>query len=311
MALSTESLKPGTPLATNLPRGVGLMLAGYLSTSCLDLTAKFLVDRVPLAELVWMRYLVHFVLVCLVFGRGQPVAALVRSRRPALQLVRSAALLTSTICAFAGLHYMQVADSSAIMFASPLIVVALSVPMLGEQVGWRRWAAVGVGFLGALVIVRPGAGGIGWPALFPLGSAVAISFYQLLSRRLAGIDSSATTNFYTALVGAGAASLAVPFLWQGPTLLEAALLTAAGLFGGIGHIAITIAYRHAAASVLAPFVYAQLLWAAIGGILLYDQWPSVTTIAGALLVMGAGLFVFLREQALARRAAADGAAGAS
>ncbi len=291
-----------TALTTDLPRGVALILLGYLATSCLDLTTKYMIERLPLAELVWARYLVHFLLVAAMFGRGRPMRLLVQSRRLSLQLFRSAMLLASTMCAFAGLHYMQVAESSAIMLGAPLLVVALSVPLLGEQVGWRRWAAIGIGFLGALVIVRPGGGGVGWPAVFPLGSTVAITFYQIASRRLAGIDSSATTNFYTASVGAAAATLALPLFWQTPPLRESVLLVAMGVFGGLGHIAITIAFRHAPASVLSPFTYVQLLWAIIGGILLYDQWPSSATLAGSGLVMGAGLFVFLREQALARAA---------
>jgi drug/metabolite transporter (DMT)-like permease len=211
--------------------------------------------------------------------------------------VRSALLLASTAIFFVALRYLPVANATAIAFLSPLIVTALSVPLLGERVGPRRWAAVLVGFLGVLVVVRPGFG-LQWPALLPALVATCLGLYQIATRVLARVDDTSTTIFHTAVVGTVASLIAIPFYWQAPTLPELALLILLGSLGAAGHMLIVHAYRYAGASVLSPFIYTQLVWATAGGYLIFDQFPDPVTLVGATLIIGSGLYVYLRERAL-------------
>lgn len=292
------------PAAGDATRGMLLMLCATLCFALLDLQAKHLATRMSPVEVAWARYFGNVVLVALIFlpGRG---LSLFRTRRPWLQLFRSLLLIFCTLVFFTAIAYMPLADAVALTFVAPLFVTALSVPLLGEKVGPRRWAAVAVGLAGALIIVRPGLGVMHWAAGLVLAMTFAYALYQICTRMLSGVDDPVTTLFYSALVGAVLLSLAVPFVWTTPaTWADAAMLLGTGLCGGFGHYLLIRAYAYAEAAALAPLHYASLLWTTIGGLLVFGDFPDAWTFAGAAVLIGAGVYVFRRERALSREAVA-------
>jgi len=191
---------------------------------------------------------------------------------------------------------MPIADAVAIAFIAPLIAVGMSVLLLGERVGPRRWSAVVVGFVGMLIIIRPGAGVLQWTVVFPIGMATFYALYQVVTRMIRGSADPLNALFYTALVGAVAASLVVPFFWEMPTLRQAAMLVGIGLMGGIGHWFIIMAYERAEVSAVAPFAYTELIWAVVLGYLVFGEFPDLYTFIGAGVIAAAGLYVLYRER---------------
>ena len=186
-------------------------------------------------QVVWARYFFAFVLT-LVFANPVNRPGLMRTNRPFFQIGRSALLLLSTVLNLIALHWLQLDEALSILFATPFLVAALCVPLLGEWVGWRRWTAIIVGFCGVLVVARPGIGGLHPAALLTLGSTVCYAFYVIATRILSRSDSSDTTQFYTSLVGAVAMSLVVPFVWTKPeSWFIAGLMVLIGALGGVGH----------------------------------------------------------------------------
>jgi drug/metabolite transporter (DMT)-like permease len=184
------------------------------------------------------------------------------------------------------------------MFLTPILVTALSVPLLKEHVGLRRWIGVGIGFLGALVVVRPWQGGTEmflWGAILLLVAALLNANYQIITRKVRLYDEPMTSLFYTAMAGAVATTLIVPWYWQAPAPTDWLLLVSTGLAGGVGHLCLIQALRFAPASVVAPFSYSSLIWAALFGWLFFAEWPDAGTWLGAALIIGGGLYIFHRE----------------
>jgi drug/metabolite transporter (DMT)-like permease len=225
-----------------------------------------------------------------------------RTRRPWLQLGRSALLLASTVLNFFALRYLQLDEAVSIIFCTPFIVAALGGPMLGEWIGWRRWTAIVVGFAGILLVTRPGAGGIHPAALLVVGAAICYALYSISTRVLARSDSDATTNFYSNLVGAAGISVAVPFYWtaQGDPLVIV-LMCSMGLFSGFGHFLLVRAHRLTPAGVLAPFIYTEIVWMIALGFLVFGDVPSRWTLAGAAIVILSGLYLLYRERVMGPR----------
>ena len=278
--------------------GIALLLLTVTTFTCLDTTAKYLTRSLPVAEIVWARYVFHTALLVLAlpFLGGSPR---LRTRRLGLQVVRSLFLLLATAFFFSSLKYLQLVEAASIGFVSPLIVTALSVPILGERVGPRRWAGVGAGFLGVLIITRPGMGVMHWAAALPLGMAFFYACYQVATRGLSSTDHTVTTLFYTAAVGAAVTSLVVPFFWVWPAPGEWMLMGLLGVFGGTGHLLLIRAFRYAEASLLAPFNYFTIVTSTAAGYLVFRQLPDAWTFAGAGVVIASGLYVFQRERRLA------------
>ena len=234
----TEAARP-----TDAPlRGVLMMCFAVLCFTTMNTFIKELRGDLPVVELIWGRYFFHFALILVLFPRRIPT--LLKSDDKGLQIARSVLVLLATACMFIALGFMPLADAVAITFAGPLLIVALSVVLLRETVGPRRWAAVIVGFIGVLVIIRPGAGVFQWAALLPVGVAFFYALYQIITRHLSHRSDPLNMLFYTALVGALAMSAIVPFDWQAPTLEQWLMLAAAGFLGGLGHYAIIKAYEH-------------------------------------------------------------------
>ena len=269
---------------------------------CLNASAKYLGRSYSTVEIVWARYAGHFAyMIVAFFPRRGP--ALFYTQRLGIQVLRSALLVSATGVYFTALHYTDLPTAAAISFVSPLMITALSFMMLGEPVGPRRWAAVIVGFIGALIILRPGAGAVHLASFLVLISAACNALYQILTRSLAARDSAETSNTYIAVVGFVLASLAVPFFWQTPrSAVDLLLFVGLGIFGGFGHYFIVKALEWGPAAVIAPFNYAQLLGAVAIGYAAFAEWPDLGTWIGAAVIIGSGLYILYREHTLQRRA---------
>ena len=255
----------------------------------------------PVPEIVWARYAFHLVLIMAFFPWRVPT--LLASTRKGMQVLRSVLMLGATVCMFFAVRAMPLADAVAIGFITPLLVVGLSVAILKERVGIRRWSAVIAGFVGMLIIIRPGAGALQWAALLPVAMAVFYAFYLIVTRLIRESADPLNALFYTALVGAVAASLVVPFHWRTPTPLDGLLMAGTGLFGAIGHYAVIKAYEIVEVSAVAPFSYTELIWATLVGYLAFGDFPDTWTFAGASIIIGAGLYVIHRERRLGSAAA--------
>jgi drug/metabolite transporter (DMT)-like permease len=274
--------------------GILWMLVTTLFFVSLDATAKFLVARYPVLEVVWARFVFHMLFVLIMLAPRLREHA--GSARPWLQLVRSLLLLMATLCFFSGVGMMPLAEASAILFTSPLLLTVLAIPLLGEQVGPRRWAAVGIGFLGAIVVVRPGAGIMGVGALLLLGAALSNAMYQLATRRLRVVDPPMTTLLYTAVAGTLLLSLAMPAVWVTPAPEHWPLFALLGVFGGAGHFTLIKAFQRAPAAVVAPFSYTSIIWATGYGFVLFGDLPDPWTLVGAGIIAGGGLYILHRER---------------
>jgi drug/metabolite transporter (DMT)-like permease len=272
----------------------GIVLAG------MDALAKFLALQVPIIMVLWGRYFFHTVITFSAYGLKTRSLQFLRARKPGLQFVRAGALFGATFFMYQAITRMPLGDAAAIQFLAPVLVTALSGLLLGEQVGPRRWAAVACGFIGVLLVARPGSGVLGWNALLPLATAVLLAIYMMMTRIIRNQDDPAATTFYSTALGALILSVMVIFNWETPTQLQWGLMIAMGATGAVGHYMLVKAFHTAEASMLAPFTYAQVLAAIIWGLLLFGDVPSLWTISGAGVVISSGLYVWYRETRVAK-----------
>lgn len=296
-ALAPPALR--VPAANAGHGGIVLILVTLVLFVSMDTLVKYLVQRNPPTLLIWMRFLVHMAVAAAIMAAVPRFRPFMRSKAPVRQLVRSALLLTTTTTFFFGLMYLKLADIVILTQAAPLIVVALSVVMLGEKVGPRRWFGVIVGFAGVVIILKPGFG-FEWASLFGLASALIYAVYQIMTRSLSGADHTMTTFFYTASVGAVVMAAVAPFFWQTPTLADALLICVPGIIGGTGHLLLIMAFARSEASLLAPYFYSGIVWATLFGYVIFDEVPDLFTFIGAGLIVSAGLYIWHRERRLAK-----------
>src|SRR6266481_5285635 len=275
--------------------GNALMCGAVGCFAFLHASAKYLGRHMDVLEVVWARYTFGFLL-ALAWSNPLTQPGMLRSARPALQIGRSALLLGSTALNFFALKYLQLDQALAIIFSTPFFVAALSGPVLGEWVGPRRWAAIGVGFIGVLVVTRPGFGLVHPAALLALLATLSYAAYMLTTRLLSRVDSNDTTLFYSNFVGAAIMLPVVPFFWQTPDLWQFALMVMAGALASFGHYMLIAAHRHAPASVLSSFIYSQLVWVVALGYAVFGDVPDGYTLAGASIVIASGLYIFHRER---------------
>lgn len=269
-------------------RGILLVLSAVFMFSSMDTIAKYLLRTYPLPPLIWARYVVQmvFMLVLLAPRMGW---GLVRTSHPWLQILRGVLLVISSVFFYLSLTFLPMAEAAAITFVGPVLITALSGPMLGERITPRQWVAVGLGFVGVLIIIRPGGGLLTPTAIFPLCSALAFSFYQIITRKIVGREHALTTLFYTALVGTAVTSLGLPFAWHTPTLGQVPLILAIGLLGGFGHFLLIRAVTQASPSALAPFIYVQLIWSTVLAFIAFGEFPNSGSLLGMLVIVSAGL----------------------
>lgn len=293
---------PQGPDSGRIGFGIGMMLLGIGGMTGMDACAKWLGGNYPINQIVFFRMAFGLIpALVLVWAEGGWPALRTGNRR--MQAVRALAGLGAIFSFFTGLKYLGLAEATAIGFVAPLVVTALSVPLLGEQVGWRRWSAVLVGFLGALIILRPGTEAFQWAALLPLAAGVCYALALLSTRVLARTDANAAIVFWNALLIACATGLTLPFAWVTPTLADLGVFALMGLLGGVSIYWITLAFRFAPAAVVAPFDYSALLWSTLLGWLIWRELPDGATWAGAAVLVASGLYVLHRETRLRRKAA--------
>ena len=274
--------------------GVLYMLASIGLIALVDTTCKFYTDELHAVMLVW-GYFVSITVFVTGYFASRRQFELLRSRHPMLQIARAGFLVASIACLFVSLTYLPIAEAIVIGFTGPLFITALSVPFLGERVGWHRWLAVVIGLAGVLVIVRPGGAVWHWSASIALLGAVTFACFQLVTRRLASRDRHTTTLLYTSIGGTAWASLMVPFFWTTPTIAQLIMFLIIGAMGAAAHLCMLQAFARVEASLLAPFNYSKLIWVVILGYLVFGDLPGLDTLMGSTIIIAAGLYVLYRE----------------
>lgn len=296
------------PLEERRLLGIGFALIGFFCFTIIDSCAKWLtLSGLPPMQVVLIRYAGQFLLVSALFLPSRGVE-LVRTRSPKLELLRGLCLLASTVFNFSAIVFLPLTVTASIAFTMPLMLCALSIPFLGEHIGWRRWLAILTGFVGVLVIVQPGSDAF-HPAIFlSLTSAFFTALYMLLNRKLAGVDAVTTQQFYASFI---ATICILPFafglggwVWPSDPTGWIAFI-AIGAVALTGHQFITTAHRFAPASILAPFGYIQIIFMTASSWLIFNQPPDFWVFVGAPIVIGSGLYIWLRERQLARTVVTD------
>jgi drug/metabolite transporter (DMT)-like permease len=289
------------PIEDRRLTGIAMIMAACAFFTGIDSCAKWLVlSGMPPMVAVFVRYAVHMALACALFLPSQRLT-LFSTDRPWLEAVRGFSLLASTVCNFIAVQYLPLTLTSAIYFTVPLWTCLLSIPLLGEQVGIRRWAAIIVGLGGALIATRPWSADFHWSVALSVTSAVSTGCYVIITRQLAGVDSTATQQIYAAALSTlGVAPLAL-IDWQWPSApVDWFAFAIIGFFGWCGHQLLTIAHRYAPATTLAPFMYVQMIFMIASSWLIFGTPPSIWVLIGAAIVLLSGFYVWLRERKLAR-----------
>jgi drug/metabolite transporter (DMT)-like permease len=282
--------------------GIAMTVLAIGLFAAMDTIGKSLMASYPFQQVVWARYVFQFALM-LLFLPWLGLPGLLRTRRYGLQIGRGLLLLLATWCMYAAIRVVPLADAYTITFVAPLLVTALSVPLLKERVGWRRWGAVVVGFIGVVIVIRPGFGEVPWQLLLPLVTAACFALYQIFTR-LISVDPDETPFvmlFYLAWVGAAVMTLVGPFYWRPVALTDWPWMVAIGALGGLGHLILIRALVVAPASLIAPFTYSQIIWALIAGYFVFGDVPDVWMLLGCTVIVASGLFVFYREAVLGKR----------
>jgi drug/metabolite transporter (DMT)-like permease len=282
-------------------RGILLMVAAIGVFVLMDSIAKYLSQWYPVPGLVWARYLINLAILLAWFAaRGE--LGRIRTARPGIQLARGFLLAAATLIYFTSLRVLPLADAAAISFVLPLFVAVLAVPMLGERLDMSRTVAVFAGLLGALLIVRPGSDLFTWYALLPIAMALCNALYQILTRKVAGVEHPLTSLIWGAIVGAVLLSVVAPFDWQTPqSAWHWALLCVIGLCASIGHYLLIRAYDYANATLLAPYTYTAIVWAVLLGFVMFGNLPDGWTVAGMAVIVFSGLFLAGHQRLAVRR----------
>src|SRR3954451_6107831 len=290
MSSADESVAAALRARPEVLRGILLMCAGVSMFPFMNAAVKLLTAGYPVSQIVWARFTGHLVIMLIVF-LPQYGRALLATRRPAVQIARSVLMLVSNMVFVIAISRVPLAEASAIGFTSPLLVTALSVPLLHESVGWRRWTAVLIGFAGALLVIRPGTGLHDPAVLLLLASSAAYALYLIATRWVSFYDSAPTGIMFTALFGSLAMTLALPFVFTMPhSALDLALFLSLGLFGGGGHYLVIRAFQLGPAAVMAPLGYVELLGTTILGYAIFDNFPDAWTWVGAAVIIASGIY---------------------
>ena len=279
-------------------KAIGLMCAAVTMFSCLDATAKHLIvhAHIPTIEVVWARFAAQFLLMAAILGPWT-LPSLLKTRRLDLQITRSVLMVATTACNFLAIGYLRLDQTVSIAFMAPLVVALLAGPMLGEYVGWRRGLAIVVGFIGVMIVVRPGFAEVHPAFLASFASMLGYAFFMIVTRKLADVDPPLVTLFYALLLGAvGGAFFAIPhWVWPTDGWQWLALLSL-GAFGGLGHYLLIFAYRYAPASSVSPFLYFQILSMVALGYLVFGDKPDVWSLIGSAVIIASGVYLVNRER---------------
>jgi drug/metabolite transporter (DMT)-like permease len=272
-------------------KAIALAVSATVLFGSSDTISKYLSGSLPIVEFIWIRYVLFLITAaCLVRRRS------ILPRNPGLQITRGLCVVGSSILFVYGVRQMTMAQATTISFLSPLLITILSIPLLGETVGPRRWAAVGVGMLGMLVVVRPGLGGFQPAALFGVASAFCWALALIITRKISNSDTPQTTVLWSAGIGTAVLSMILPFQAIWPTPKQLGLSLVLGVLASGGQWVVILAHRIAPASLLAPFFYSQLLWVSVLGFLVFGNLPDIWTIVGATIIAASGLYTAHRER---------------
>jgi drug/metabolite transporter (DMT)-like permease len=297
------NVKALPPARDHILRAILAIIFSVACFSVLNAISKTLMQHYPVVQVIWARYVFAFVFMMALFLPRSGLA-LFRWHNVGSQVVRGLLLFFSSFLYFHGLVHLPLATAASISLTSPLIVTALSARFLGEPVGVRRWIAVGLGFAGALIVVRPGHAEFEWHSLLIVASALCSAFYQLFSRRYGQTERPDASATMATIVGTVAAAPLLPFEWLTPAFgWDWMLFVAIGVMAGVGHYFLTIAYSQAPAAVIAPFNYVQLIGAAVLGYLVFDNVPDFWTWVGAAVIVCSGLYLGHAERLRYRRRA--------
>ncbi|MCB1835151.1 MAG: DMT family transporter [Geminicoccaceae bacterium] len=272
-------------------------LAGIMFVG-LNTIAKYLTGTFDTVMIIWARYFFHVLVVVILFPRT--VIAMSRAGQQHIQLGRSILLLASTVCNFTALMFLPLGEVAAIIFTSPLLVAALAMTVLGEKVSPLRWAFIAAGFVGAILIVRPGFGTFNIGAPLALGCALAYALYQV-STRIVREAQPMVSLLYGGVVGMVALSIVVPFFWQWPTPVQWLLMALMGSLGAFGHLLMIMALQRAEVSRVSPFTYLQLVWAMSSSIFVFGDLPTTMTVMGAIVIVASGLALLNLDHGRAAR----------
>jgi drug/metabolite transporter (DMT)-like permease len=295
------------PQVDNPLRGIAFSASACAVFAVSDVTAKFLSTSMPIVEIQWIRYLLFLGMAIVLVARA-PSKPL-RPRNPKLQILRGLCVTGSSVLFVYGIRQMTMAQATTISFLSPLLITVLSIPLLGEVVGIRRWGAVIAGMVGMLIVVRPGTAGFQPAAFFGVASSSCWALALIITRKIAGSDAPQTTLLWSATVGVVLLTILLPFDAAWPDRWQLGLCLGMGVFSSIGQWLVVMAHRLAPASLLAPISYTQLPWVAIGGYLVFSNLPDQWTLAGASIIIASGLYTAHRERVRSRRAVDSGAPG--
>jgi drug/metabolite transporter (DMT)-like permease len=285
----------------NRAAGIGWMLATMFCFLTLDAIMKYGMQSYSLVQVTWARFFFATIVAALFCGRDLP--RLLKSSAPVKQGWRTLLLMITTGLFNAGIAHVPLATATVIMSLTPVVVTVLSIFVLHELVGIRRWLGIALGFVGAMLVVKPwemGTDAFQSATLFLLLAVTTNAGYQIVTRQVRG-DNPLTSLVFTALGGAIFSSLIVPWFWIWPDAKGWALLVGSGVAAALGHLCIIKAYASAPASVIAPFNYSSMIWAALFGYLIWNDWPTANVWSGAVLIVAAGLYIFFREIKLARQ----------
>ena len=285
----TDNNNTDRPLA-----GIVMMLAGIAGFAVMDATIKWLTADYPVPQVVALRSWFGLPILIMLALREGGLPAL-KTQRPMVHIGRYLLVLLLSLSFFWVLSMMKLVDAIAIAFAAPIIITALSVPLLKEAVGPRRWVAIAIGFCGVLIMLRPGMGVFQWASIAALGSAVVYALLMITTRAFKSTESTASLMLYPQLGMSLTGIVMVNYFWVTPTPLDLLLFALAGFFGSIGVMCLTHAFRMAPAAAIAPFEYTALVWATLLGYLVWGELPDKFTLVGALVVIASGLYIIYRE----------------
>ncbi len=274
-------------------------LLAWVMLPIMDGFAKFLSSDLPVLQITWARYFftVAFTLPIMFFFFRKN---LVWTDKPKLQLIRGLILLTANVCFFYSISIISLAKALTLAFIAPLIVTAFSPIFLGEKVGFRRWSAVIIGFIGSMVVIRPGFVEINLASLAALGTGVMYGFYLIITRKLSSSDNPLLTLLLTGVVGAIIISFVMPFVWVKPNLNQWSMMAAIGIFACIGHLFIILSLKYADASKLAPFSYFEIVTNIIIGYYFFNDFPDKWTFLGLFIIILSGIYISRRENIVKR-----------
>ncbi len=297
--MSIDPISPVVPTATpktnNSKLGLGYMFCGMFLFAATDAIAKLLTQTLPAIQIVWSRQcglLLGILIVIAIHG-----FKVLHTTQPKLQIGRGVLAATSATLFIIGVSYIPLADAVALTFVAPFIVTVMGAVILKEPVGIRRWSAVTIGFIGTLIVIRPGLGVVHPAAFLVIIAATAFAFRQILSRVLAGGDKTSTTIAYTAIVSWCLLSIPLPFVWQTPTTsLEIVLLIAIAVLAACAETLVIMALGAAQAVIVAPVQYSILIWGTMYGFLIFGQLPDFWTLVGASIIVATGLYTLNRER---------------